>query len=103
MLTSQLLKGKTMKIYKVTDIFSYLPKDIIGLDRLEEIFKQGINVPEKSINCYNVKKCVEENEFEEMFKPVVNELKSENKYVAFILKNEKIVAVVGYRVNNEVK
>lgn len=92
-----------MEIYKVTDIFSYLLKSTIGLYQLEEIFKQGINVPEKSFHSYNVKKYVEENDLEEILKPVVNEMKSEDKYIAFILKNEKIIAIVGYGVNNEDK
>ena len=62
---------------KVLDIFSWLPAKEISLEQLERIFTLN-NVSEDILTCKN-------------------ELLKEGKKATFILKEEKVIAVIGYQ------
>lgn len=76
---------------KVLDIFSWLPAKEISLEQLEQIFidyKSGI---------YNSVLSELPNNVSEDILTCKNELLKEGKKVAFILKEEKVIAVIGYQ------
>ena len=79
---------------KVLDIFSWLPAKEISLEQLEQIFidcKSGIYNSE-----YIVLSELPNNVSEDIL-TCKNELLKEGKKVAFILKEEKVIAVIGYQ------
>lgn len=79
---------------EITDIYSYLPKTEMSLADLEQIFNDyfvgvyddvyavSLEIPDNA--CENALMCKKE-------------LNEEGKNVAFILKDFKIVAVIGYK------
>lgn len=85
-----------MDQYIVLDVFSYLPKKVIDIEQLEEIFYHGIDDPTYSYEGYHVEKCTDAT-MVDLFAHVVNELKNENKSIALIKRNNNIAAVIGYR------
>lgn len=79
---------------KVLDIFSWLSAKEISLERLEQIF-----IDYKS-GSYNSEYVVLDELPDKAAENVVNcknELLEEGKNVAYILKDENIVAVIGYK------
>ncbi len=86
-----------MKRYKVLDIFSYVPKSIIDLKRLEEIFMDGIDDSNSIFSGYQVKKYNQRLNLEKNIEMAVNELRNEGKSIALIKNCEKIIAVIGYK------
>ena len=79
------------------DIFSYVPKHFIDLEQLESIFNNGIDDMNYSVNDYQVERYEQGCELEENISMAVDDLKSDEKKIAFIKKDEKIIAVIGYR------
>ena len=79
---------------KVLDIFSWLPAKEISLEQLERIFidrKSGIYNSE-----YIVLSELPNNVSEDIL-TCKNELLKEGKKATFILKEEKVIAVIGYQ------
>ncbi|MCM1385773.1 MAG: helix-turn-helix domain-containing protein [Bacillus sp. (in: Bacteria)] len=79
---------------KVLDIFSWLPAKEISLERLEQIFmdyKSG-----SYSNEYDVSFELPGNITENILN-CKNKLLEEGKSVAYILKEENVIAVIGYR------
>ena len=67
--------------YKVLDIFSFLPANTkLGNEEI-------------------VVTCISQSWFTENIKECATELKSEGKQVAYIVCNEKVISVIGYREN----
>ncbi len=89
-----------MRRYKVLDTFSYLSRNAIDIEQLEEIFHHGIDDMQYSLNGYYVKKYADDMKTD-IIEPLVNELKNENKDIAVIFKNEGIVAIIGYRAHRD--
>ena len=78
---------------KVLDIFSWLPAKEISLEQLEQIFidyKSGI------LNSEYMVLSEHPNTVSEDILTCKNDLLKEGKNVAFILKEEKVIAVIGY-------
>ena len=74
---------------KVTDIFSWVPAKELALEQLEQIFINGKNDEyEVSTDCKGA--SVEALACQ-------RELASEGKKVAYILKDENLIAVIGYK------
>ena len=79
---------------KVLDIFSWLPAKEISLEQLEQIFidyKSGI------LNSEYMVLSEHPNTVSEDILTCKNDLLKEGKNVAFILKEEKVIAVIGYQ------
>ena len=79
---------------KVLDIFSWLPAKQISLEQLEQIFidyKSGI------YNSEYIVLSEHPNTVSEYILTCKNDLLKEGKNVAFILKEEKVIAVIGYQ------
>lgn len=79
---------------KVLDIISWLPAKEISLEQLEHIFtdyQEGIYH-----NEYTVMQEFPNNAAENVL-TCKNELQEEGKKVAYILRNEITVAVIGYK------
>lgn len=79
---------------QITDIFSYLPKEEASLNSLEQVskdYKTGVSNDE-----YSVRLEIPENASENA-QGAANELSGEGKKVAFLLKDGRIVAVIGYK------
>lgn len=88
--------------YKVLDIFSFLPANVISLEQLEKMFLDslsGISNNTKLGNEETVVTCSSQSWFTENIKECATELKSEGKQVAYIVCNEKVISVIGYREN----
>lgn len=86
-----------MKKYMALDIFSYVSKNIIDLDQLEDIFHNGINDARYVASGYHVERYDQGCKLEENIKMAVCDLENEGKSIAFIKESEKVIAVVGYR------
>lgn len=86
-----------MKEYKVLDIFSYVSKNIIDLQQLEDIFHNGINDVRYVANDYYVERYEQGCILDENIKMAVCDLENEGKSIAFIKENKRIIAVIGYR------
>ena len=84
--------------YKVLDIFSFLPANVISLEQLEKMFLE-ISNNTKLGNEEIVVTCSSQSRFTENIKECATELKSEGKQVAYIVCNEKVISVIGYREN----
>ena len=78
------------------DIYSYVSKNIIDLDQLEDIFHKGINDTKYVVNGYHVERYEQGCELKEKEK-VVSNLENKGRSVAFIKECEKVIAVVGYK------
>lgn len=79
---------------EVLDIFSWLPEKQITLEQLEQIFK------DYKSGIYNSEYTViteKPDDISENILNSINELIEEGKKVAYILKGEDIIAVIGYR------
>ena len=87
-----------MEEYSVLDIFSYVPKQKIDLEQLETIFVNEINNVNAATNGYYVENYKQIHELEKNIKIAVEDLQNEGKKIAFIKKERKIIAVVGYKV-----
>lgn len=91
-----------MNKYKVLDIFSFLPAYVISLEQLERIFLDGSLQTSDNIKLDNEDIVVTFSPqpwFDENIKECATELKNEGKQVAYILCNEKVISVIGYREN----
>ncbi len=86
-----------MKKYKVLDIFSYVSKNIIDLNQLEDIFHNGINDARYVVNGYHAERYEQGCKLEENIKMAVCDLENEGKNIAFIKEHKKIIAVIGYK------
>ena len=81
----------------ITDVFSWLPAKEISIEELEQIFTEYLNGTYKGE--YNVLLEMPDN----ADKNVLNSratLIGEGKDVACILKNGKVIAVLGYKVQS---
>ena len=79
---------------KVLDTFSWLPAKEISLQQLEQIFidyKSGI------YNSEHIVLSELPNNVSEDILTCKNELLKEGKKATFILKEEKVIAVIGYQ------
>ena len=88
--------------YKVLDIFSFLPANVISLEQLEKMFLDSLSETSNSTKLGNeeiVVTCSSPSWFTENIKECATELKSEGKQVAYIVCNEKVNSVIGYREN----
>lgn len=88
-----------METYSILDIFSYVPKQEIDLGQLETIFVNGISNVNTVINGYYIEKYEKGYELDENIKMAADDLQNDGKKIAFIKKEQKIIAVVGYREN----
>lgn len=79
------------------DIFSYVSKNILTLEQLEEIFKQGINEPQGKFNGYYVQKLEQLDNLDDVFKPAIEEMNNARRNIAFVLKGSTIIAIIGYK------
>ena len=79
---------------KVLDIFSWLPAKQISLEQLEQIF---IDYKSGNFNSGYIVLSEHLNTVSEDILTCKNELLKEGKNVAFILKEEKVIAVIGYQ------
>lgn len=86
-----------MKTYKILDIFSYLHADLMSLERLEKIFYDGIDNTEYRMDVYSVQKYQTDDVIDDSVQQLVKELTSEGRKVAFIKRDEQIIATVGYK------
>lgn len=86
-----------MRNYKVLDIFSYVSKNVIDLKQLEDIFLNGISDAGYVANDYYVERYEQGCKIDENRKMAVCDLENEGKNIAFIKKDETVIAVVGYR------
>lgn len=88
--------------YKVLDVFSFLPAHVISLEQLEKKFLDSLSETSNSTKLGNeeiVVTCSSQSWFSENIKKCATELKSEGKQVAYIVCNEKVISVIGYREN----
>lgn len=77
---------------QITDIFSWLQD--VSLDSLEQVFKDykaGVSSDEYSVRL-EIPESASENAL-----GAAKELTDEGRMVAFILKDDRIVAVIGYK------
>ena len=81
-------------IMKVLDIFSWLPAKEISLEQLEQIF---INYKAGNFNSEYIVLSEHPNTVSEDILTCKNDLLKEGKNVAFILKEEKVIAAIGYQ------
>lgn len=91
-----------MSRYKVLDIFSFLPGHVISLERLERIFLDSLPQTSNNIKLGNediVVTCRYQSWFAENIKECAAELKSEGKQVAYVICNQKVISVIGYKEN----
>lgn len=79
---------------KVLDILSWLPAQEISLEELEQIFMDYKNGVKNDL--YIVLTEIPSNAMENVLE-CKNDLVKEGKKVACILREEKIVALIGYR------
>ena len=79
---------------KVLDIFSWLPAKQISLEQLEQIF---IDYKSGNFNSGYIVLSEHPNNVSEDILTCKNDLLKEGKNVAFILKEEKVIAVIGYQ------
>lgn len=79
---------------KVLDIFSWLPAKQISLEQLEQIF---IDYKSGNFNSGYIVLYEHPNTVSEDILTCKNDLLKEGKNVAFILKEEKVIAVIGYQ------
>ena len=79
---------------KVLDIFSWLPAKEISLEQLEQIF---IDYKSGNFNSGYIVLSEHLNTVSEDILTCKNDLLKEGKNVAFILKEEKVIAVIGYQ------
>ncbi len=79
---------------KVLDIFSWLPAKQISLEQLEQIF---IDYKSGNFNSGYIVLSEHPNTVSEYILTCKNDLLKEGKNVAFILKEEKVIAVIGYQ------
>lgn len=79
---------------KVLDIFSWLPAKEISLEQLEQIF---IDYESGNFNSEYIVLSEHPNIVSEDILTCKNDLLKEGKNVAFILKEEKVIAVIGYQ------
>jgi len=79
---------------KVLDIFSWLPAKQISLEQLEQIF---IDYKSGNFNSGYIVLSEHLNTVSEDILTCKNDLLKEGKNVAFILKEEKVIAVIGYQ------
>ena len=90
-----------MNKFDITDIGIYLPRNMLNLDDVENIFFNYFNNSIKETNGYTL---IEYNDSIYVSKNIfdfTNDLISENKAVAYIKKDDEVVAVVGYHGNNK--
>lgn len=88
--------------YKVLDIFSFLPANVISLEQLEKMFLDSLSEISNNTKLGNeeiVVTCSSQSRFTENIKECATELKSEGKQVAYIVCNEKVISVIGYMEN----
>lgn len=78
----------------VLDIFSWLPAKEISLEQLEQIFMDYNSGSHN--NEYDVLFELPDNATENIL-TCKNELLEEGKHVAYILKKENVIAVIGYK------
>ena len=100
-INQEVLKKVTGK-YKVLDIFSFLPANVISLEQLEKMFLDSLSEISNNTKLGNeeiVVTCSSQSWFTENIKECATELKSEGKQVAYIVCNEKVISVIGYREN----
>ena len=84
--------------YKVLDIFSFLPANVISLEQLEKMFLDSLSEISNNTKLGNeeiVVTCSSQSWFTENIKECATELKSEGKQVAYIVCNEKVISVIG--------
>ena len=84
--------------YKVLDIFSFLPANVISLEQLEKMFLDSLSEISNNTKLGNeeiVVTCSSQSRFTENIKECATELKSEGKQVAYIVCNEKVISVIG--------
>ena len=79
---------------KVLDIFSWLPAKQISLEQLEQIF---IDYKSGNFNSGYIVLSEHPNTVSEDILTCKNDLLKEGKNGAFILKEEKVIAVIGYQ------
>ena len=85
--------------YKVLDIISFLPANVISLEQLEKMFLDSLSEISNNTKLGNeeiVITCSSQSWFTENIKERATELKSEGKQVAYIVCNEKVISVIGY-------
>lgn len=85
-----------MEKYKVLDIFSYVAKEIMDLSRIEEIFHNGIENPDMKFEDFHIVNNEKFDITDELILLAVNELLEENKKVAYLVKHNVLIAIIGY-------
>ena len=78
---------------KILDVFSWVPEQEISLEKLRHVFSEYMNSLSDNLLI------VLTEEPKNISQNVVNvktELTREGKQVAYILKNEEVIAVIGY-------
>ena len=92
--------------YKVLDIFSFLPANVISLEQLEKMFLDSLSEISNNTKLGNeeiVVTCSSQSWFTENIKECATELKSEGKQVAYIVCNEKPIDFVATLLEGKVK
>ena len=79
---------------RILDVFSRLPANELSIEQIEEIFLRSCEgiVDDIYTVVYEIPKNADNNLIE-----LINELISEGKNVAYIMKDDAYVAVVGYK------
>lgn len=83
---------------KITDVFSYLPRNQIDIEQLEEIFIDASHKKEDDTYkvIFNQQGIILSTP--QMYASM--ELESRQRKVAYILKQQKVIAIIGYDVNS---
>lgn len=87
-----------MNTYKVTDIFSYLPDQVINLEQIEQAFfdslveQNNIRIDGYDISVYFTKELLLTEDMLEVEEMLIDE----KKMVAYIGYNNNIFAILGY-------
>lgn len=79
---------------KIRDVFSYLPREQISIERIEEIFIAAIN--KKENDTYKVVFHQQGIILSMPQMQAVAELECRQKKVAYILHEQKVIAIIGY-------
>jgi hypothetical protein len=90
-----------MNEFDITDIGIYLPRKILNLNDVENMFLNYFNNGIKETNGYTI---VDYNKSIDISKDIfdfTNDLLSENKAIVYIKKDSKVVAVIGYHGGNK--
>ena len=86
-----------MEKYDITDMYSFLPKKELGLDKVKMIFLKSASNAMNEIDGYTVIGYDEASDYPENVVLLSQELISEKKKVAIIKKEAAVIAIAGYR------